>query len=57
MEDVNIAFKNEIEENTLTVSFEFKTRSGSIQKNIFRYKADPRNETKLLVQVRDKSHS
>lgn len=51
LQEVNIAFRNQTEENTVMITFDFKTRKGSIQRNVFRYKADPQDEESLLVQV------
>ena len=34
------------------VSFDFKTNSGEVQKNIFRYKTDPGDRNTVLVQER-----
>ena len=34
------------------VSFDFKTNSGEVQKNVFRYKTDPGDRKDLLVQER-----
>lgn len=38
--------------NMVIVSFDFKTNSGEVQKNIFRYKTDPGDRKNLLVQER-----
>ena len=51
LRDVNIAFKNEIEENSVKISFFFKTSNGKTQKNVFRYKTDPFDQRHLLFQV------
>lgn len=34
------------------VSFDFETKSGEVQKNIFRYKTDPGDRNTVLVQER-----
>ena len=51
LRDVNIAFKNEIEENSVKISFFFKASNGKTQKNVFRYKTDPFDQRHLLFQV------
>ena len=38
--------------NMVIVSFDFKTNSGEVQKNAFRYKTDPGDRKDLLVQER-----
>ena len=38
--------------NMVIVSFDFKTNSGKVQKNIFRYKTDPGDRKNLMVQER-----
>ena len=44
-------FKNEIELDSVRVSFLFKTLEGTVQKNVFRYKTDPADQRRLLYQV------
>ena len=50
LQDINIAFKNNIQDNVVTVAFAFKTTNGKLQKNVFRYKTDPVNRRSLLFQ-------
>jgi len=50
LQDINIAFKNDIQDNVVTVAFAFKTTNGKLQKNVFRYKTDPVNTRSLLFQ-------
>ena len=50
IQNANIKIKDHT--NTVIVSFDFKTNSGEVQKNIFRYKTDPWDRKTVLVQER-----
>ena len=51
LQNINIDFKNEYQRNCLRVEFSFKTTDGTLQKNVFRYKTDPKDKKRFLFQV------
>ena len=48
---INIDFKNEYQPNVLRIEFAFTAADGTLQKNIFKYRKDPKDRKKLLFQV------